>query len=181
MKVKNSQKGFTLLEILVAMAVSGLLLTGVVGAIFQTLRITAESRLQITALEDIKNVAYWVGKDMVSANATNLVSGGPAVSNLTLQWTNYPYAASGNFAPVNHSVSYTQPSAEIINGVEYKIIRRYYDSDPATIVGRHISAIQFSRAGNIITAVITSSPEGSKTAEQRTYQFYLQPKGSLAQ
>ena len=56
MKVKNSQKGFTFIEILVVMAVGGILLGGLVTAIFQTSGITMQTSTQITALEDIKNV-----------------------------------------------------------------------------------------------------------------------------
>lgn len=48
--MKNSQKGFTLIEILVAMLVGGMLLSGLVIAIFQTLGITLRSSTQITAL-----------------------------------------------------------------------------------------------------------------------------------
>ena len=103
MKVRSSQKGFTFVEILAVMAVGGLLLSGIIIAIFQTTGITAESSTQITALEDIKNVAYWVSKDVKMAATTNLIAGATPVHmnnnyNLVLDWTIW-YDANGNLIP----------------------------------------------------------------------------------
>ncbi len=248
MKVKSGQKGFTLIEILVTLAVGAVLLSGVVTAIFQTLRITTSASPQITALEDIKNVAYWVGKDMVSANATNLVDGALPMSSLSGNWTTwYADNSTGTYKSVSHSANYTLSGGKVVrnygvpgtaddgttttltdnaltqkddywNGYWLKIVNTtdglapkgeirkvtdfvastdtlYTDNFTAaigagdtywlystTIVGRYISDIQFSQAGNIITAVITSSPDiSAETAENRTYQFYLQPKEGLVQ
>ncbi|GAI12155.1 unnamed protein product, partial [marine sediment metagenome] len=103
MKVKNSQKGFTLVEILAVLAVGGILLVGIVIAIFQTTAITAESSTQITALEDIKKVASRVSKDIRMAATTNLEDGGPVLDSLTLDWTSW-YDENGELNPVPHSI-----------------------------------------------------------------------------
>ncbi len=172
--MKKSQKGFTLLEILLVLAVGGLLLVGVVNAIFQTTTITVERSTQITALEDIREVAAQVSKDirMVRmAATTNLEDNGPVVDSLTLGWTNlYDENGELNVPPVGeHSISYTSPSGGTL--------QRNYDGGPTTTVGSYISDIGFSQEGDIITVTITSSPRGNaETAEQRTYQFYLQSK-----
>ncbi|KKN10815.1 hypothetical protein LCGC14_1032800 [marine sediment metagenome] len=164
--MKKSQKGFTLLEILLVLVVGGLLLVGVVNAIFQTTTITVERSTQITALEDIREVAAQVSKDIRMAATTNLENG------LTLAWTVW-YDETGELNPVDHYISYTPPS-----GGE---LQRNYDG-ALTTVGSYISDIEFSQEVNIITMAITSSPRGNaETAEQRTYQFYLQPKEDLVQ
>jgi len=164
--MKKSQKGFTLLEILLVLVVGGLLLVGVVNAIFQTTTITVERSTQITALEDIREVAAQVSKDIRMAATTNLENG------LTLAWTVW-YDETGELNPVDHYISYTPPSAGEL--------QRNYDG-ALTTVGSYISDIEFSQEVNIITMAITSSPRGNaETAEQRTYQFYLQPKEDLVQ
>lgn len=164
--MKKSQKGFTLLEILLVLVVGGLLLVGVVNAIFQTTTITVERSTQITALEDIREVAAQVSKDIRMAATTNLENG------LTLAWTTW-YDETGELNPVDYYISYTPPS-----GGE---LQRNYDG-ALTTVGSYISDIEFSQEVNIITMAITSSPRGNaETAEQRTYQFYLQPKEDLVQ
>ncbi|MBA7712124.1 hypothetical protein ES703_121094 [subsurface metagenome] len=179
--MKKSQKGFTLLEILLVLAVGGILLVGIITTILQTTAITVESRTQITALEDIKKVAFRVSKDIRMAATTNLEDGGPVVDSLTLDWASWydengeplNYDENGEITPVPHSISYTPPS-----GGE---LQRNYDG-ALTTVGSYISNIKFSLKDNIITVTITSSPTGNaETAEQRTYQFYLQPKEDLVQ
>ena len=166
--MKNSQKGFTLLEILFGLVVGGILLVGVVTAIFQTTGITMQRSTQITALEDIREVAARVSKDirMVRmAATTNLEDNGPVLDSLTLGWTNL-YDENGELNPVDHSISYTSPSGGTL--------QRNYDG-ALTTVGSYISDIGFSQDVNIITVTIISSPRGNaETAEQRTYQFYLQ-------
>ena len=176
--MKKSQKGFTLLEILLVLAVGGILMVGIVAAIIQTTAITVESSTRITALEDIREVAASVSKDIRMAATTNLEDGGPVLDSLALGWTIW-YDETGELNPVSHSISYTPPS-----GGE---LQRNYDPDTSvggdeitTTVGSYISDIGFSQEGNIITVAITSSPRGNaETAEQRTYQFYLQPKEDL--
>ncbi|GAH60415.1 unnamed protein product [marine sediment metagenome] len=163
--MKKSQKGFTLLEILLFLAMGGILLVGIVAAILQTTAITVESSTQITALEDIREVAARVSKDIRMAATTNLEDG------LTLYWTSW-YDENGelNVPPVPHFISYTPPSGGTL--------QRNYDG-ALTTVGSYISDIEFSQEGNIITVTITSSPRNAETAEQRTYQYYLQPKEDI--
>lgn len=174
--MKESQKGFTLLEILLVLAVGGMLLVGVVTAIFQTTGITMQRSTLITALEDIREVAARMSKDirMVRmAATTNLEDNGPVLDSLTLGWTNlYDENGELNVPPVDHFISYTSP----FEGT----LQRNYDDGALTTVGSYISDIGFSQEGDIITVTITSSPRGNaETAEQRTYQFYLQPKEDM--
>ena len=125
------------------------------------------------------------------ASTSNLKDLGPVVDSLTLGWTKWYdetgelicyYDNDGKLVSIGdpHFVSYTPPS-----GGE---LQRNYDSVPPTTVGSYISNIEFSQEGNIITGgkiitvAITSSPRGNaETAEQRTYQFYLQPKKEISE
>lgn len=170
--MKKSQKGFTLVEILLVLAMGGILMVGIGITIFRTTTITMESSTQITALEDIKKVAFRVSKDIRMAATTNLEDPGPVLNSLVLDWTSW-YDETGELNPVPHSISYTS-----LSGGE---LQRNYDG-ALTTVGSYISDIEFSQDGSIITVAITSSPRGNaEMAEQRTYQFYLQPKKDLAQ
>lgn len=174
MRMKNSQQGFTLIEILVALAVTMVLLTGVAFAVVQTSRITTKSSPQVAALEDIKMVAYSIGKDVKMAATADLTN--PSYK-LALTWTSWDYnpvTKQYATAPTPHSANYTLSGG---------FVKRYYDSTSVNAtVGRHISNLQFSQAGNIITANITSSPVlGTQKPETRTYQFYLNPKEGLYQ
>jgi len=169
MKVKNSQKGFTLVEILVAMAVEAMLLSGIVTAIFQTTEITIQSSAQITALEDIKNVARHITTDVRMAQATNLLDGAPPVNSLVLDWVGW-YDDNGELSPVDYHCEYSLCGGRVQR--EYK--KGGVETDITTI-GQHISDIDFSRQSRIVIVTIASSPRGNvETAEQRTYHICLQ-------
>ena len=84
----RDERGFTLVEVLLVIAVSGMLIATVTSVILQTFRVPARSTAAVAAEENIKHIAYQLTKDMKMAGTTNLVDGGEPVSNLTLDWTN---------------------------------------------------------------------------------------------
>jgi len=199
--MKNGQRGFTFIELLVAMAVGGMLLTGAVLAIFQTFGITKRDSVQVTALENIKSAAYWILQDGRKADsqfpdgssAINLVDGGPAQDNLILNWTVW-YDQNGNFITNGeyHRCKYFRsgielkrvhgtysPSAPLTN---YNIPDSSFTWEPERRVGNYISGILFSLQSKIILSTITSSPEEKpESAEQKTYRVYLQSKEAAVQ
>lgn len=169
--MKNSQKGFTLIEILVAMLVGGMLLSGLVIAIFQTLGITLRSSTQITALEEVRNVAYWVSKDVRMTQTTSLVEGADPDDGVDLRWTSW-YDDNGKLSPVDYHSEF-----KLVGGGFERELKKGGVSIDITTKGKYISKIELSRQGSIIFVTITSSPEGRpETAEKKTYHMYLQPK-----
>lgn len=176
MKVESSQKGFTLLELLLVTAVGTVVLAGVVGAIFQVYGVTMGKSDKITALEDIKAVAQSIVADMKIAQNSTLVDKAQPVTSMALTWKSW-YVGTGNYTGTYqnllHSINYTVSGGRL---------RRSYDGGNITYAGRYLSGIQFSRDGDIIKIVITSSTDNTtKTAENQTFQFYLQPKVDLVQ
>lgn len=167
MKGENRQTGFTLIELLIAMAISVILMGGVVAALFQTLKITGESRIDIVAMENIKNSAYWISKDIRMASTTNLVSGGPAQGSLILDWVSW-YGTGGYLASTTHHAVYQ------LSGMK---LRRTFDYGSPQTVADYIATIQFSLQGQMVYATITSNPGISpEMAQSVNYKIYLQPK-----
>lgn len=167
MKIKTCQKGFTLIEMLLTIALTGIITGVILTPIFQTLKIPARSSLKITAMENIKNSAYRISKDLRMAKTTDLIDGAAPVNHLTLNWTSW-YDVSGQLISHPHSVVYT------LSGVK---LMRSYDNGTQTIVGNYINSVEFSRLNQIIYVSINASPENkSQTAERKAYRMYLQPK-----
>jgi len=219
MEVKSDQKGFTLIEILAAMAVGGMLLSGLVVATFQTFGINKQSTTQITALEDIKIVAHHLSRDIRTSSATTLADLAEGQSNLGLTWTTwYKEKTVPDTGELIIDPETGEPMEDLVSyGIDHycectlleeegKVQLQYWewDCDPlveeegvcdqeenwwvslepirTNTVGRYISNIEFSRDGSIITAAITSSPDGkAETAETRTYHFYVRLKEELVQ
>jgi prepilin-type N-terminal cleavage/methylation domain-containing protein len=176
MKLARSQKGFTLIEVLAATAISGLLLAVAVSITFQTTNVTMHSSADITAFEDIKRVAHPIVPDLRMAQETDLQDGADPVDHLALDWTSW-YDDEGELSPVDYHCEYALVAGE--NKVERKYWADYDDQSPGdptstSSIGKYISGIEFSREGYLVKVVISSSPEDRpETEEHLTYQLSM--------
>ena len=167
----RDQKGLTLIELLVALAISGMLLTGLVAAIFQVIRHTDSNNTTITAVNQIEKAGRWIAGDAQMAQSTNLHPDEPAVDTLTLYWTDWTDWGDGYAKPddfKDYSFTYSLSGTELQRKDNY--------NGTTTTVARFISDVEFSLSGGIITAKITSSPKGEDWhTEWRRYQIDPRP------
>ena len=144
----KDQRGFTLVELVMAIAITGLII-GILGtAIFQIVNVTGYGNDRMIATHELQNAAHWVSLDGQRASSA---SGGNELV-LTL--------------PDNSSITYT------VNGTElYRVT-----SDSQMRLAQNISSANFSTENHTITMIITSSPGGRwNVSEQGTYKVYLRP------
>ena len=160
MKRYDGQKGTTLLELTVSLAIVGAIVLGVVGLIAHELKSTATARASVTAGHEIRNAARWISQDGMMAEGTNLVEGTQPVDQLNLAWIE-----RYDFNNIPHSSSY------YLSGTE---LRRDYDGT-VTTVARHISGVDFSQAGNLLTVSISCTPPwiGQYRTIEKTYRICL--------
>jgi prepilin-type N-terminal cleavage/methylation domain-containing protein len=154
------QRGMTLVELLVAAAITALVAGGVGPAIIQFMLVTDSISDGLAAWHDARIATYWIAHDVQMAQTTDLVDGSPPVSAVTLEWTDK--YAEGN---VDHTSSYSLVGQEL---------RRNYDGQ-VMIVARYVSGVEFSLAGRTITVRVVSSV--GSTSREGTASFYLRPNG----
>lgn len=175
MSNRSRQKGFTMIELLATMAISGLLLSILVSAMFNINHTTRLNTTMITAATEIENAARQINIDLQIGQTTNLAEGVPS-NSLTISWTDWTdwsggsgYAIPSDFNH-NHTISYSLVGDEI---------RRSYDSGSPTKVARHINSVVFSRTGGVVTVTLTSASEGVDwPSRQGTYAVALRPISS---
>ncbi len=160
-----NQKGFTLIEMLVALGVGTVILLSIVGSFFLLTHAIPEIRRETVALADTERAAHWLTRDVVMGRDTNLVNNDPPVTQMTITWNDYTKAADLEES-VSHSVSYTWSPGT-------GELQRNYDG-VITIVGSHLTNVEFSRNDRfIIVSLTSSSNEEPISAITRSYKILM--------
>ena len=156
----KGQRGFTLVELLVALGITSAVGTVLVTSLHQMGNFTSRGNAQVSVSADHRTAFRWLARDIAMATSTNLVDENPTVYNgLVLNWSDQYQDAH-----TPHSASYS------LDGTELK---RTYDSDTHT-VGRNVTSVEFSREGRRVTVTLTSTDDGwANVIAQFTHYFYL--------
>jgi len=153
----SGQKGITLVEVLVATAITGLIAGALGTAIHQFITTSERGNQELRALNDVRNAGHWLNLDGQRTEATNLADGAPPAATMTLSWTR-----AGQVHTSTYSLSGTELKRDLNGAV--------------TTIARHVSTVGFSVAGRLATVTISSTPEGRwGVSEQATYQIWLRP------
>jgi len=164
-----NQKGFTLLEIMVVMAVGGMVMAAALFSIYQVIWDSTRSNDQVKALTDVNYAARWIKRDIQMSRYTGLIDGDPVPqSSVWLSWID-----NTGFASENESMHY---SSYTLSGTE---LRREYDNRE-TIIGRHITSIGFILNDDIIACNITATGTGA-TERSETLKFSVRKRAEEAQ
>jgi len=146
--MSKGEGGFSLVELLVATAITGLIVGGLGTAIYQIITVTEYGNDRLTATHEVQNVAHWFSLD---GQAASTASGGSELV-LTL--------------PDDSSIIYTMVGTTLY---------RMADGSNMTLA-QNIASANFSIENQTITMAIASQPQGRwGVSENGTYQVYLRP------
>ena len=153
------QKGFTLVELLVVMAVGGVILVGALLTIHQVMLGTGRTNSQVVALTEVNHAALQIKKDLMMTQTTDLTT--VPQSSVMLNWTDYTGFETGN---QTHSSSYVLSGTELL---------RTYDGT-VSIVGRNITSLGFTQDDRVINVVITATGSGApQRSETLKFSAYI--------
>ena len=135
--MKPGEKGYTLVELLIAMTIT-VMATGAAGtAIFQVLRNTERNNDHITAVRQVENAGYWISRDAQMAVSVNTTGDLVLPDFLSLSWTKWDDLGD----PTYHSANYTfEDLTEVTYGIG-KLKRTYGSSAGAseqTLIAQYI-------------------------------------------
>lgn len=143
----KKEKGFILVELLIAVAITGLIISFLGTAIYQIITVTEYGNDRLIARHELQNAAHWVSLDGQEAKTAS----GDSELILTL--------------PDGSLITYSLVGTELHRTA----------GESQIIVARNITSISFSIDENrIITMTITSSPEPN-ISEEGTYKVHLRP------
>ena len=158
------QRGFTLIEVLVALAIGGVLLMGGLLTVNQILVSTGRSNSQVIVLDEVHRAALQIKKDIQAystADLTDLQSG-----NTTFSWTDQTGFELEDER--SHYSTYSLSDTELV---------RTFDNT-TSILGRSIESLSFTENGRYVDVVITAtSSTFPPRSETLTFSVYRRSEG----
>ena len=144
----KGERGFTLVELIIATAITGFIFSILGVAMHQVVTIPEYGNDRITALQELQNVAHWFNLD--GQMAKSAIGGDTLVLTLT----------------DNSSISYTLVGTDLLRTTSTSNIT----------LARNITDVNFSIQDPYITMDIISSPAGRwDVSENETYKICLRP------
>ncbi len=153
---KRGQKGFTLVELVIAMAIGGLLLGVVTAMLLQINQLTSIHEESLRLSHQLQQAASMLNRDVVGA-AAGQVEATEAGVMLTLDVLSIPSFGTGA-EPVTNTITYTYSSAE-------QALWRA-DSQGSRIVSQQVSALELAPTGSITSTLWVSMTASGRGQEQ---------------
>lgn len=174
--MNSGEKGFTYIELIIALAIIVLVSGAASLAIFQVFKGTGRNNDYLTAAHQVQNAGYWISRDTQMAQSVN-------VDNLTspdfliLSWTEWDEADE----PIYHSATYR--FEDLDDGIG-KLKREHWSSTGANeqaLVARYIyydpddpdDTSQVDYQNSVLTVQLTALLED--TMETREYRIKQRP------
>jgi hypothetical protein len=144
----SDERGFTMVDLVMATAVTGLIISFLGTSIYQMLTVTEYGNNRLTAMHELQNAAHWFSLD--GQGAKSATGGNELVLTLA----------------DNSMITYSLTGTEL---------QRTTEGSQRTLA-KHITNADFSIGNRVITMSLTSSPEGRDSiSEKGTYQVSLRP------
>jgi len=144
----NDQRGMTMVELVMAIATTGIIVVFLGTAIYQIITVSGYGNDRLTATHELENVAHWFNIDGQGAKTAEVGS------TLELTMTD------------NSSITYTLSGTEMLRSAAgYEMT-----------LARNISDANFTINNRVVTMSLTAVPPGRYgVSENGTYQVYLRP------
>jgi len=163
--MKQGEEGFTLIEIVMVIAIIALIAGAATMVTFQLVRGTERSNDHMTAVNQVQNAGYWISRDTQMAKIVTATDLTPP-DFLILFW--------GEEESDKPQVTYT---LEVMPGTELKKLQRRLsingEPESTTFVAQYIDPDKTSCNfnGNKLTLTVTAAGgSGSPKSETRVYE-----------
>jgi len=158
------QAGFTLIEVMIAVAIMGIIGTGIMAVISQTIKENVRNRGQMTAIQQVENAGYWVTRDTQMSQTVSPDTADSSGFPLLLEWEEW----DGDEYKVTYS---------LIGGELQRSLVKNAETAVQTIVARSVNAgstlTKCDYTGSRLNFTITASTDG--VSETRTYSIKNRP------
>ena len=162
--LNRNQRGFTLVELVMAIGVTGVFMAGIGAAVFQVFDVNTRSTTHMVAVKEVENAVHWITRDaeraQYSDNATYSISGS-FEDSLTLSWVNDFDSNSGNVTYRQNGDRLERTFSDNGGSVTTNLVAQHIVSDNSSwslSVSPYGAVLSFK-----ITAVVNSAKPASET------------------
>ena len=167
-KLSQNQKGMTLLELMVVIALVGLLTIALASISYSVIYRTQGNSAHVAAASGMESAVRWITNDGQRSQNTSLIPGAGVVSNLTLSWMD---PVSGDSYEIYYFLSGNDlRRRESINSV----------MQTERTVAKYMTAVGFSQPLNetrLFKVSLASSGGSPRVNETREYHVTLRAMG----
>ena len=167
-KLHRDQRGITLIEMTVAIALIGLIAAGIAMTISQVMAVNSRTSSKMVALRQVQQAGDRVSKDVLQAQQP-LLEGGYLL-RLTIPYWEVVDEVPTQFA---HSVNYTLEDMPGQPGLK-QLVR--YSSEPTRIIAQYIDASQTSVSWNATAYQLTFKVTARVGMQVETRVYEIQPR-----
>ncbi len=167
--INRNQLGFTMVELMIAIAISGVITGAITTTIFQVVTGSARTSNHMTAVTQVQSAGYWVSHDahMAQDVDTDDNLGTPELELVTLTWADWGsnevhqvvYSLDGDKLQRIHSINGT---------TETGIIAEFID--PTEKDGEPQTKCEFTGGKLTFTVTATVGSGSQEQSETRTYE-----------
>jgi prepilin-type N-terminal cleavage/methylation domain-containing protein len=173
--MNRGQKGFTLIELAIAMAISGFIAASVTMTMFQIVDSSGRTSNHMTAIRQVQSAGYWVSRDaQMVQQAPTVVEDSGELQSVTMDWTDW----DGNvYEVVYNLVDMSGTSVKELERVQHKTTASGTTTETLT-VAEFIDPANTSceYAGGKLTFTITAQVGTGSAAQIETRTYEVRPR-----
>ena len=179
----RNERGVTLAELLLIIAIMGLIVSFLATAIYQIVDISNRGNSELAVQHDLRNAAVWLNRDVLSADKAKVDSPGDGIYEMTLE-VPHLVVISDTVVMTTTNIIYTYYAYTYSEEQERGTLTRYSDSSGSSLtIARHIVSNPFPLTDTIeapnVVAVTLQSKEGNVPGSG-TFALKMRAGGRIA-
>jgi len=164
-KLRKNQRGFSLLELLLVIAITGIITAAITTTVFQVFAMNTRTANHMSAVSQVQQAGKLVSQDVLQAQGVDIVS-----EFLKLTWTDW---ATGD----GHEIIYTW--GDMPSGALKILWREHYINsslDATTKVAEYIDTDPTKTSCDWADGVLTFTVTATLGEESETREYRIQPR-----